>query len=101
MGVPKGLRRAAGNMGGAHRVGREHGRHGLSLVESYQMGFGHAPLSNLYESLIFFAWTIIAIYLYIERRYGNRVIGAFSAPLAFLAMAYASLSPTSATASSP
>jgi cytochrome c-type biogenesis protein CcsB len=62
-------------------------------VESYQMGFGHAPLSNLYESLIFFAWTIIAIYLCIERRYGNRVIGAFSAPLAFLAMAYASLSP--------
>ena len=63
-------------------------------VESYQMGFGHAPLSNLYESLIFFAWTIIAIYLYIEWRYGNRVIGAFSAPLAFLAMAYASLSPS-------
>jgi cytochrome c-type biogenesis protein CcsB len=66
---------------------------GLRWMESYQMGFGHAPLSNLYESLIFFAWTIIAIYLYVERRYGNRVIGAFSAPLAFLTMAYASLSP--------
>jgi cytochrome c-type biogenesis protein CcsB len=66
---------------------------GFRWVESYQMGFGHAPLSNLYESLIFFAWTIIAIYLYIEWRYGNRVIGAFSAPLAFLAIAYASLSP--------
>ena len=65
----------------------------LRWVESYRMGFGHAPLSNLYESLIFFAWTIIAIYLYIEWRYGNRVIGAFSAPLAFLTMAYASLSP--------
>jgi cytochrome c-type biogenesis protein CcsB len=66
---------------------------GFRWVESYQMGFGHAPLSNLYESLIFFAWTIIAIYLYVEWRYGNRVIGAFSAPLAFLAIAYASLSP--------
>jgi cytochrome c-type biogenesis protein CcsB len=65
----------------------------LRWVESYQMGFGHAPLSNLYESLIFFAWTTIVIYLYIEWRYRNRVIGAFSAPLAFLAMAYASLSP--------
>jgi cytochrome c-type biogenesis protein CcsB len=65
----------------------------LRWVESYQMGFGHAPLSNLYESLIFFAWTIALIYLFIEWRYRNRVIGAFSAPLAFLAMAYASLSP--------
>jgi cytochrome c-type biogenesis protein CcsB len=65
----------------------------LRWVESYQLGFGHAPLSNLYESLIFFAWTIALIYLFIEWRYQSRVIGAFSAPLAFLAMAYASLSP--------
>jgi cytochrome c-type biogenesis protein CcsB len=66
---------------------------GMRWVESYQMGFGHAPLSNLYESLVFFAGTIVLIYLVIERKYGNRVIGAFVAPLAFLAMAYASLSP--------
>jgi cytochrome c-type biogenesis protein CcsB len=65
----------------------------MRWVESYQMGFGHAPLSNLYESLVFFAWTIALIYLFIEFRYKNRVIGAFSAPLAFLTMAYASLSP--------
>jgi len=65
----------------------------MRWVESYQMGFGHAPLSNLYESLVFFAGTIVLIYLVIERKYGNRVIGAFVAPLAFLAMAYASLSP--------
>ena len=31
-------------------------------VESYQMGIGRPPFSNLYESLIFFAWTIAAIY---------------------------------------
>ena len=65
----------------------------LRWVESYQLGYGHAPLSNLYESLIFFAWAIALIYLVIERRYANRVIGAFSTPLAFLTMAYASLSP--------
>ena len=65
----------------------------LRWVESYQMGIGHAPLSNLYESLVFFAGTIILIYLFIERKYQNRVIGAFTTPLAFLAMAYASLSP--------
>jgi cytochrome c-type biogenesis protein CcsB len=65
----------------------------LRWVESYQLGFGHAPLSNLYESLVFFAWTIGVIYLVIERKYEIRTIGAFSAPLAFLALAYASLSP--------
>jgi cytochrome c-type biogenesis protein CcsB len=65
----------------------------MRWVESYQMGFGHAPLSNLYESLVFFAGTMVLIYLVIERKYSNRVIGAFVAPIAFLAMAYASLSP--------
>jgi cytochrome c-type biogenesis protein CcsB len=65
----------------------------LRWLESYQLGIGHAPLSNLYESLIFFAWTIAVIYLFIERKYENRIIGAFAAPLAFLALAYASLSP--------
>ncbi len=65
----------------------------LRWVESYKLGFGHAPLSNLYESLVFFAWIIIVIYLVIERSYGNRIIGAFVTPIAFLTMAYASLSP--------
>ena len=65
----------------------------LRWVESYQLGFGRAPLSNLYESLVFFALTIAALYLIIEQRYHNRTIGAFAVPLAFLSMAYASLSP--------
>jgi len=65
----------------------------LRWVESYQLGIGHAPLSNLYESLVFFAITIILIYLFIERKYQNRVIGAFTTPIAFLALAYASMSP--------
>jgi cytochrome c-type biogenesis protein CcsB len=65
----------------------------MRWVESYRLGVGHAPLSNMYESLIFFSWTVIIVYLFIERRYKNRVIGAFATPFAFLAMAYASLSP--------
>jgi len=65
----------------------------MRWVESYRLGFGHAPLSNLYESLIFFSWTIVVLYLIIEKQYENRIIGVFTAPLAFLAMAYASLSP--------
>jgi len=63
----------------------------LRWIESYKMGIGHAPLSNLYESLVFFSWTILLIYLFVERKYKNRTIGAFVTPLAFFAMAYASL----------
>jgi cytochrome c-type biogenesis protein CcsB len=65
----------------------------LRWVESYQLGIGRAPLSNLYESLIFFAWTIILLYLIVEWRTKNQSIGAFVTPIAFLAMAYASFSP--------
>lgn len=65
----------------------------LRWIESYSLGIGHAPLSNLYESLIFFAWTIAAIHLWIEYRYKNRIFGAFTTPIASLVMAYASLSP--------
>ncbi|UCF74043.1 MAG: c-type cytochrome biogenesis protein CcsB [Deltaproteobacteria bacterium] len=65
----------------------------LRWVESYKLGIGHAPLSNLYESLIFFAWTIVLLYLIIEWRIKTRNLGAFVVPFAFLAMAYASFSP--------
>lgn len=66
---------------------------GLRWVESYQMGIGHAPLSNMYESVVFFAWTIIGLYLAIEWKFKTKTIGAFAVPLAFLAMAYASFAP--------
>ena len=65
---------------------------GLRWVESYQMGIGRAPLTNMYESVVFFAWTIIAFYLFLEWKYKARVLGAFAVPFAFLAMAYASFS---------
>lgn len=64
----------------------------LRWVESYQMGIGHAPLTNMYESVVFFAWTIVILYLIIEWKFKTRVIGAFALPFAFLAMAYASFS---------
>jgi cytochrome c-type biogenesis protein CcsB len=65
----------------------------LRWMESYSLGIGHAPFSNLYESLIFFAWTVILLYLILEWRTKNRTLGAFVTPLAFLALAYASFSP--------
>jgi cytochrome c-type biogenesis protein CcsB len=65
----------------------------LRWFESYKMGIGHAPLSNLYESLIFFSWTIVLLYLIIEWRIKSRNLGAFVVPFAFFSIAYASFSP--------
>ncbi len=64
----------------------------LRWFESFGIGegYGHAPLSNIYESLVFFALTIGAIYIFLEWRYKNRVMGCFAIPLAFFALAYAS-----------
>lgn len=65
----------------------------LRWLESYRLGIGHAPFSNLYESLIFFSFTIILLYLIVEWRTKNRTLGTFVTPLASLAIAYASFSP--------
>lgn len=67
---------------------------GLRWYESYELGIGHAPFSNMYESLIFFSWTIILLYLIVEWRTKNKTLGVFVSPLAFLALAYASFSPS-------
>jgi cytochrome c-type biogenesis protein CcsB len=63
----------------------------LRWKESYAMGYGHAPLSNLYESVVFFSWTIILIYMFIELKYKYRIVGAFVIPFAFLGMSWAQL----------
>jgi len=57
------------------------------------MGIGHAPMSNLYESLVFFSWTIILLYLIIQYKYRLYLLGAFVTPFAAMGMAYASISP--------
>lgn len=59
---------------------------------SYSLGFGHIPLSNFYESLIFFAWTVVLLNIIMEWRLRNYTIGVFVLPVAFLLMAYASIS---------
>jgi len=65
----------------------------LRWYESYQMGIGRAPLTNLYESLVFFAWSIAIFYLLMERKFKIKTVGAFVTPFPFIIMAYASLNP--------
>jgi cytochrome c-type biogenesis protein CcsB len=64
---------------------------GLRWKESYDIGLGHAPMSNLYESVVFFAWSIVLIFGIIDIKYKYRIIGAFVMPFALLGMAWAQL----------
>jgi len=68
---------------------------GLALrwMETHQTGYGYVPLSNMYESLIFFSWTIVLIYLILEFKYRQKIIGVFVTPFAFLAIALTSIIP--------
>jgi cytochrome c-type biogenesis protein CcsB len=61
--------------------------------ETYGTGYGYIPLSNMYESLIFFAWTIALIYLVLEVLYKQKTIGLFVTPFAFLFMGLTSIIP--------
>ncbi len=65
----------------------------LRWKSSYDLGIGHAPLANFYESLSFFAWAVLLLYLIIEWRTRSRSLGAFVIPVAFLLLAFASISP--------
>ena len=63
---------------------------GLRWYESYQLGIGHAPLTNMYESLIFFAWCTTLFYIFMEFKFKAGIMGAFVMPFSFTSMAYAS-----------
>lgn len=64
----------------------------LRWIESYQMGIGRAPLTNLYESLVFFSWCTVLIYVLVEWKYKVRAFGAFVMPVVFLALAFINVS---------
>lgn len=63
-------------------------------AESYQIGMGHVPLSNFYESLIFFAWCVGLILIIMKKRLSYPLITALASLIALFFMAYASLSPS-------
>jgi cytochrome c-type biogenesis protein CcsB len=82
----------AGAVSGAAALLMQTAGIGFRWIESYRMGYGHAPLSNMYESLVFASWAIMVIYLVFEWRTKQRALGVFPALFSFLAMAYASFS---------
>src|SRR5438105_12428783 len=54
---------------------------------------GRCPLTNLFEVLIFLAWSIALIYLLIGPAYRLSLMGAFTAPLVFIIQVFALLAP--------
>lgn len=65
----------------------------LRWAESYALGIGHAPLSNFYESLVFFSWAVIFLYLVLGFSRKNEELGTLTILIAFVLIAYASFSP--------
>ncbi|MGA7105223.1 MAG: c-type cytochrome biogenesis protein CcsB [Candidatus Deferrimicrobiaceae bacterium] len=54
---------------------------------------GYTPVTNLFESLSFFALSIAGIFLVVEIRYNLRTLGSFVAPLAFAFSIFAAFLP--------
>jgi cytochrome c-type biogenesis protein CcsB len=57
--------------------------HGAGFAARY-VAAGYTPITSLFESLSFCAFSIVCVFLAFELRYGIRVLGAFVAPVAFL-----------------
>ncbi|HVN95993.1 MAG TPA: cytochrome c biogenesis protein CcsA [Syntrophorhabdaceae bacterium] len=66
----------------------------LRWLESYRLGIGHAPLSNFYESLIFYAWSVTGLLIVMKKRIGIPAITCLGSTAALVLMGFASLSPT-------
>ena len=57
--------------------------HAVGFASRY-MSLGHMPVTSLFESLSFFSFATVCVFLAFELRYGIRVLGAFVAPVALV-----------------
>src|SRR4030066_895658 len=62
--------------------------HTLALITRYAEA-GHTPVTNLHESLSFFAWMIIGVLLIASLKYKIKVLGAFLSSIALILMLFA------------
>jgi cytochrome c-type biogenesis protein CcsB len=62
--------------------------HTLALLTRY-VNAGYTPVTNLYESLSFFAWMIIGLLLMANLKYKIKVLGSFLTPMALILMLFA------------
>lgn len=66
----------------------------LRWAESYWLGIGHAPLSNFYESLVFFSWSISFLLITMRKKLSHAAITFAATAASLLLLAYASVSPS-------
>ncbi len=60
----------------------------LKLISS-----GYMPFSNTNDTISFFAWAMVLVYMIVERRFKMQVFGSFVLPLVFLSSLYSSVIP--------
>jgi cytochrome c-type biogenesis protein CcsB len=66
--------------------------HAAGFVARY-FAAGYTPITNLFESLSFFAMAIVVVFRVVELRYNLRILGSFIAPLAFVFSIFAAFLP--------
>ena len=66
----------------------------LQTIFLYQRGqvIGRCPLTNLFEVLVFLSWAVVLFYMVIGPSYRLSLLGAFTAPLAFVLQTVALIS---------
>ncbi len=57
--------------------------HCLAVIHRF-IAAGYLPITNMHESLSFFALTIVGVYLFFESRYKVGILGSFIVPFALL-----------------
>jgi cytochrome c-type biogenesis protein CcsB len=62
----------------------------LLLLSIRWINYGHFPLSNMYESLIFLSWSLILLQIVLEKMSKNTLLGAIITPIAFFTNSFAS-----------
>jgi ABC-type transport system involved in cytochrome c biogenesis permease subunit len=62
--------------------------HTLALITRYAEA-GHTPVTNLHESLSFFAWMLVGVLLFVHLKYKVEVLGSFLSPIALILMLFA------------
>jgi len=54
---------------------------------------GHCPITNLFETLAFFSWSLVLTYMVVGSAYRMSILGAFTAPVVFLINFFALAAP--------
>jgi HemX protein len=68
------------------------GFHSLFLQQRGE-AIQHCPITNLFETLAFFSWSLVLTYLLVGPTYRMSILGAFTAPVVFLINFFALAAP--------